>query len=171
MKGLTPIMPDQDSPNHRPWISTKNVSPRITETDYGTEISYNYFEQPDPQPISAKIVETSVMQFLTVEQVADLLQVDVQTVRRWLRAGSLKGIPFGGRTGWRIDHRDMETFINARRNIKRGKLDELIEDEPDIPLTLTPTEPAMRFKATMRFVKDGPPLIWPGDFDDEPNEN
>jgi excisionase family DNA binding protein len=39
---------------------------------------------------------------LTVNQVAQRLQVDVQTVRRWLRSGDLVGIPFGGRTGWRV---------------------------------------------------------------------
>ncbi len=52
---------------------------------------------------------------LTVDQVADRLQVNEQTVRRWLRDGELMGIAFGGRTGWRVSSEDLATFLDRRR--------------------------------------------------------
>ena len=52
---------------------------------------------------------------LTVEQVADWLQVNEQTIRRWLREGELTGVPFGGRTGWRISEEDVRAFLERRR--------------------------------------------------------
>ncbi len=52
---------------------------------------------------------------LTVEAVAELLDVHPQTVRGWLRDGELKGIAFGGRTGWRIEESDLEEFKTRKR--------------------------------------------------------
>ena len=52
---------------------------------------------------------------LTVNQVAAQLQVNVQTVRRWLRDGELIGIPIGGRTGWRVPASEVAAFLDRRR--------------------------------------------------------
>ena len=52
---------------------------------------------------------------LTVDQVAERLKVNEQTVRRWLREGELQGVAFGGRTGWRISEGDLQAFLDARR--------------------------------------------------------
>jgi excisionase family DNA binding protein len=52
---------------------------------------------------------------LTVDQVAERLQVNEQTVRRWLRDGQLTGVPFGGRTGWRINEDELQAFLDRRR--------------------------------------------------------
>ena len=53
--------------------------------------------------------------WLTVEQVAELFQVNQETVRRWIRAGELSVLDLGGpRTGYRILQRDLDTFIKAR---------------------------------------------------------
>ena len=52
---------------------------------------------------------------LTVDQVAERLKVNEQTVRRWLREGELQGVAFGGRTGWRISEADLHAFLDARR--------------------------------------------------------
>jgi excisionase family DNA binding protein len=52
---------------------------------------------------------------LTVEQVAEQLQVNEQTVRRWLRGGELVGISFGGRTGWRISEEGLRMFLFERK--------------------------------------------------------
>jgi excisionase family DNA binding protein len=52
---------------------------------------------------------------MTVEQVAERLQVNEQTVRRWLRQEEMTGVPFGGRTGWRISEDDLKTFIERKR--------------------------------------------------------
>ena len=59
---------------------------------------------------------------LTVEEVAIRLQVNEQTIRRWLRDGELAGVPFGGRTGWRVSEDDLLAFLARRRGeAEQGK--------------------------------------------------
>ena len=58
---------------------------------------------------------------LTVDEVAERLKVNEQTVRRWLREGELTGIAFGGRTGWRINEDDLQAFLAARREAENTR--------------------------------------------------
>lgn len=48
---------------------------------------------------------------LTVAQVAEQLQVNPETVRRWLRSGKLRGISLGDRAGYRIPERELRRFL------------------------------------------------------------
>jgi prophage regulatory protein len=48
---------------------------------------------------------------LTVEQVADELNVRVPQVRSLLRSGDLRGFQIGGRGLWRIGRVDLEDYI------------------------------------------------------------
>lgn len=51
-------------------------------------------------------------EFYTLAETARLLKVSKDTVRRWLKAGTLKGIrPGGPKLGWRIRGRDIEAFL------------------------------------------------------------
>lgn len=52
--------------------------------------------------------------YLTTSDVAARLDVSLDTVRRWLRSGELKGTPFG-RAGYRIEDEDFQIFLNQRR--------------------------------------------------------
>ncbi len=52
--------------------------------------------------------------YLTTADVATRLGVSLDTVRRWLRSGELKGTPFG-RAGYRIEDADFEAFLLQRR--------------------------------------------------------
>lgn len=52
--------------------------------------------------------------YLTTSDVANRLNVSLDTVRRWLRSGELKGSPFG-RAGYRIELADFQEFFNRRR--------------------------------------------------------
>ncbi len=52
--------------------------------------------------------------YLTTSDVANRLNVSLDTVRRWLRSGELKGSPFG-RAGYRIEVTDFQEFFNRRR--------------------------------------------------------
>ncbi len=54
-------------------------------------------------------------EILSVQDVAQRLDVHDQTVRRWLKSGQLKGMPFGGRTGWRIEEEDLREFIESMK--------------------------------------------------------
>ena len=50
--------------------------------------------------------------WLTVEQIAEQLQVTEQTVRRWLRSGALVGRNFSGRTGYRVRESELKAFLD-----------------------------------------------------------
>jgi excisionase family DNA binding protein len=52
-------------------------------------------------------------ELLTVPQVADKLQVDEETIRRWLNSGKLKGVKIGGSL-WRVNESDLIEFINTK---------------------------------------------------------
>src|SRR5581483_7714275 len=52
--------------------------------------------------------------YLTTSDVAARLGVSLDTVRRWLRSGELKGTPFG-RAGYRIEDVDFQAFLDQRR--------------------------------------------------------
>lgn len=58
-------------------------------------------------------------QLLTVQQVAERLQVHEETVRRWLRDGSLVGINFEGKTGYRIRQDELESFLERRAEMSK----------------------------------------------------
>lgn len=64
---------------------------------------------------------------LTVAEVADQLQVDEQTVRRWIRQGRLEAHNFGGKAGYRIQRSDLQKFLaqtkerQPQRELPEGK--------------------------------------------------
>ncbi len=51
---------------------------------------------------------------LTVREVAERLRVNAETVRRWLRAGQLRGVWLSDRAGWRIPAGELERFLRER---------------------------------------------------------
>src|SRR4030081_2729897 len=54
-------------------------------------------------------------ELLTVQEVATLLKMNPETVRRWLRDGKLRGYLLGGdRAGYRVAADDLDAFIRAR---------------------------------------------------------
>ena len=55
------------------------------------------------------------IEWLTVSQVAEYLQVTEETVRRWIRRGDLPVLDLGGpRAGYRIRRDDLEAFTEQR---------------------------------------------------------
>lgn len=50
--------------------------------------------------------------FLTIEQVAEKLNVGQPLVRALLRGGELRGIQIGGRGLWRVSTTDVEAYIS-----------------------------------------------------------
>ncbi len=55
------------------------------------------------------------MEYLTVQEVAEILKVHPATVKRWLREGRLEGVPLGDRAGWRVAREDLEKFLEAQK--------------------------------------------------------
>jgi len=58
--------------------------------------------------------------WLTTDEIAKDLKVNVKTVRNWINSGELAAIDVGGE--YRIYRKDYEDFIN-RRKIDRGRKD------------------------------------------------
>ncbi|MFP4238062.1 helix-turn-helix domain-containing protein [Rhodosalinus sp.] len=58
--------------------------------------------------------------YRTVREVADLLQVNEVTVRRWIKGGELRAIDIG--KGWRIGPDDLDAFLedHATRPVATG---------------------------------------------------
>ena len=55
---------------------------------------------------------------LTVEQIAERVQVTERVVRRWLRAGALVGRKPAGRTGYRVRQSDLDAFLASHSQQK-----------------------------------------------------
>jgi len=54
-------------------------------------------------------------EWLTVDEVAAIFRVNIETVRRWIRAGELPALNLGGpRSGYRIKRADLDAFIASR---------------------------------------------------------
>lgn len=54
---------------------------------------------------------------LTVEQIAARLGIkDLNTVRRWLHGGALRGYRLSTKTGWRVKESDLEAFLQSHYN-------------------------------------------------------
>ncbi len=60
-------------------------------------------------------------EWLTVAQVAELIQVHPETVREWLRVGRLPGTLISRRAGWRVRRRDVERFLSGELGGGEGK--------------------------------------------------
>ncbi len=58
-------------------------------------------------------------QLLTVEQVANIMQVHVETVRVWIRNGDLVAVNIGKE--YRVTRKDLNTYIEERKTNKRKK--------------------------------------------------
>ncbi len=53
-------------------------------------------------------------EWLTVAQVAQRLQLNDETVRRWIRAGELPALDLGKKAGYRVRPEDLAAFLEAR---------------------------------------------------------
>lgn len=60
--------------------------------------------------------------FLTVEQVADELNVGLPTVRMLLKSGELRGIQIGGRGLWRVANADLEDYVAEAYRVTAAKI-------------------------------------------------
>jgi len=63
--------------------------------------------------------------WLTVNDVAARLQVDEQTVRRWIRAGKLAARNLGGKAGYRIRPGDLAAYMDALPGAEEGVSEEV----------------------------------------------
>lgn len=62
---------------------------------------------PKPRPVDPDVTTAA---FLTPDDLAALLRVDVRTIRRWCGDGQVKGARLVGRT-WRLPRVEVERFL------------------------------------------------------------
>jgi excisionase family DNA binding protein len=70
-----------------------------------------------------------MQEYYTVSEVADLKNVNPETVRRWLRDGKLHGQRLGGtKSGWRIHHNELYPDDNHLEQRVVDLLKNMLED-------------------------------------------
>jgi excisionase family DNA binding protein len=57
--------------------------------------------------------------WITTKDVADRLNIHVETVRRWVRVGDLRAVSIGGKGGYRIKEKDLDDFLQSRVRTKK----------------------------------------------------
>ena len=57
--------------------------------------------------------------WLNTKEIAERLNIHVETVRRWLRSGMLRGVLVGGKSGYRIREHDLDRFLKSREKSGR----------------------------------------------------
>lgn len=70
------------------------------------------------------------MQAFTVEQAAAALNIDRDTLRRWLRHGRIGGFKAG--TDWRLTKADLDAFIERNRNSYRPEREQPDDDDAEL---------------------------------------
>ncbi len=64
---------------------------------------------------------------LTPEQVADILQVSVKTIKNWLRSGKLRGVKMGQL--WRIEQEALQEYLNRQKRAQEMELEAKVKKE------------------------------------------
>ena len=72
---------------------------------------------------------SSSPRFLTLADVAEILNVTVRQVYALVRSGDLRGIQIGGRGQWRIENDQLEDYIS--RQYARSEANDLVDDHAD----------------------------------------
>jgi excisionase family DNA binding protein len=65
--------------------------------------------------MSASSINPEEESFLTPQEISDLLQVSVQTVRRWIKEETLPAYKVGPRV-WRIRKIDLDDWLEQQRS-------------------------------------------------------
>lgn len=71
--------------------------------------------------------------FLTLADVAEVLNVTVRQVYALVRSGELRGIQIGGRGQWRVENDQLEAYI--ARQYARAEANDLIDSPADDDIT------------------------------------
>lgn len=65
--------------------------------------------------------------FLTLADVAEILNVTVRQAYALVRSGDLRGIQIGGRGQWRVENDQLEQYI--ARQYARAESNDLVDDD------------------------------------------
>ena len=57
--------------------------------------------------------------YLTVEEIAEMLQVSIDTVRNWINRKCIPLPAFKIGREWRVERKDLDEFIQQRKNTQK----------------------------------------------------
>ncbi len=80
----------------------------LTSYNYACIISVRYLSKQDLEGYMSQQPES----FLSVDEVAQILKMDIETVRKWIRQKKLKAYKFG--RDYRIRRDDFDQFVKER---------------------------------------------------------
>ncbi len=63
-------------------------------------------------------VDMTEKKYLTIEDIAEMLNVHRNTVRQWIDAKELPALKLGRQRGYRVAQKDLEAFIQRKRTIQ-----------------------------------------------------
>lgn len=105
--------------------------------------------------------------YLTPEQVAERLQLGVETVYRWLRSGKLRGSRISQKA-WRVPERELTSFVK-RRNVSELLFEEYVEEYELGELEHEPQYPGASRRIDYRLLHNGQCLWFEvKEFSDDP---
>lgn len=55
---------------------------------------------------------------MNIEELADYLRIQRQTIYNWLNQGKITGIKVGG--VWRFDRKDVDDWLKSRRRLQKS---------------------------------------------------
>ncbi|WP_248125213.1 helix-turn-helix domain-containing protein [Micrococcus lacusdianchii] len=70
-----------------------------------------------------------MQRFLTLTDVAEVLNVSVSQVRALVRTGDLQAIQVGGRGQWRIEESWLDEFVERQRAVTRERVEQWTRED------------------------------------------
>lgn len=72
-----------------------------------------------------------MQRFLTLTDVAEVLNVSVSQARALVRTGDLQAIQVGGRGQWRIEESWLDEFVERQRAVTRERVEQWTREDAD----------------------------------------
>lgn len=72
-----------------------------------------------------------MQRFLTLTDVAEILNVSVSQARALVRTGDLQAIQVGGRGQWRIEESWLDEFVERQRAVTRERVEQWTREDAD----------------------------------------
>lgn len=65
--------------------------------------------------VKETIMSKRMSRLMNIDEVADYLRLQKQTIYNWLSQGKISGLKVGG--VWRFDRKDIDSWLNSRKRV------------------------------------------------------
>ena len=98
--------------------------------------------------------------YLTVEQISEMLNIHPKTIQRYIREGKLRAVKVG--KSWRVNGHDLSVFLESNKGYdKDTKTAHTITASSVIDITVSGSEDAMRIMNLLTSAHNAKPLELP----------